>query len=428
MAKQAKQWGAIIVMIALFAMIAFVTNLCTPMATIIKNQGEISNVLAQIGNYGNFVAYLVMGIPAGMLIAKFGYKKTALIGLVVGIVGILIQWASGLIDAGDGSNIGVVFGVYLLGAFISGLTMCILNCVVNPMLNLLGGGGNAGNQLIQIGGVFNSTAAVCCYILMGALIADATKAKIADATPALMIALAIFAIAFVVILFTKIEEPEQAPVEVSLVKGTMSYRHFALGALAIFLYMGIEVGVPNYVLQYLTSGDEAHGFAAISAGVAGLLVAVYWFMMLVGRFVGAAIGSKVSSRAMVTTVSIATLVLVLGGMFAPSDVLVNFPGVDWGKLELIWQEIPVGIFLFLLVGLCTSVMWGAIFNMAVEGLGKYTAIASGIFMTMVFGCAVMMAIQGWVADLTDYITSFWVVVFCAAYILFYALVGSRVKK
>ena len=428
MAQKTKQWGAIIVMIALFAMIAFVTNLCTPMATIIKNQGEISNVLAQIGNYGNFVAYLVMGIPAGMLISKFGYKKTALIGLVVGIVGILIQWASGLIDAGDGSNIGVVFGVYLLGAFISGLTMCILNCVVNPMLNLLGGGGNKGNQLIQIGGVFNSTAAVCCYILMGALIADATKAKISDATPALMIALAIFAIAFVVILFTKIEEPEQAPVQISLVKGAMSYRHFALGALAIFLYMGIEVGVPNYVLQYLTTGDKANGFEAISAGIAGLLVAVYWFMMLIGRFVGAAIGNKISSRAMVTTVSIATLCLVLFGMFAPADTLVNFPGVDWGKLELIWQEIPVGIFAFLLVGLCTSVMWGAIFNMAVEGLGKYTAIASGIFMTMVFGCAVMMAIQGAVADATDYITSFWVVVFCAAYILFYALIGSRVSK
>lgn len=414
-------------MIALFAMIAFVTNLCTPMAAIIKNQGEISNVLAQIGNYGNFVAYLVMGIPAGMLISKFGYKKTALIGLVIGIVGILIQWCSGLIDAGDGSNIGTVFGVYLLGAFISGLTMCILNCVVNPMLNLLGGGGNKGNQLIQVGGVFNSTAAVCCYILMGALIADATKAKIADATPALMIALAIFVIAFVVILFTKIEEPEQAPVQVSLIKGALSYRHFALGALAIFLYMGIEVGVPNYVLQFLVAGKEAGGFG-ISAGTAGLLVAVYWFMMLVGRFAGAAIGSAVSSRTMVTTVSIATLCLVLFGMFAPLDVLVSFPGVDWGKLEVIWQEIPVGIFAFLLVGLCTSVMWGAIFNMAVEGLGKYTAIASGIFMTMVFGCAVMMAIQGAVADATNYITSFWVVVACAAYILFYALVGSRVSK
>ncbi|MDO4715510.1 MAG: MFS transporter [Bacteroidales bacterium] len=416
MSQSTKQWGAIGVMIALFAMIAFVTNLCTPMAAIIKNQGEISNVLAQIGNYGNFVAYLVMGIPAGMLISKFGYKKTALIGLCVGIVGIAIQWYSGQLDAQ--ANLGLVFGVYLLGAFIAGLCMCILNCVVNPMLNLLGGGGNSGNQLIQIGGVFNSTAAVACYILMGALIADITKAKIADATPALLIALAIFAIAFVVIYFTKIDEPEQAPVQIELISGALKHRHFALGALAIFLYMGIEVGVPNYVMQYLLADG-------LPAGTVGMLVAVYWFMMLVGRFVGASIGSKVSSRAMITAVSSATIILVLFGMFAPTHVTVNFPGVDWGKLELIWQEIPVGIFAFLLVGLCTSVMWGAIFNLAVEGLGKYTAIASGIFMTMVFGCAIMMGIQGYVADATNYITSFWVVIFCAAYILFYALIGSR---
>lgn len=419
MSNQQKQWGAIVVMIALFAMIAFVTNLCTPMATIIKNQGEISNVLAQIGNYGNFVAYLLMGIPAGMLISKFGYKKTALIGLVVGIIGILIQWFSGQLDAKE--NLGLVFGVYLAGAFIAGLCMCILNCVVNPMLNILGGGGNKGNQLIQLGGVFNSTAAVACYILMGALIADATKAKIDDATPALMIALAIFVVAFVVICFTKIEEPEQAPVQVELIKEAMSYRHFALGALAIFLYMGIEVGVPNFVNLYLIE-------TGIPAGTVGMLVAVYWFMMLIGRLVGASIGGKVSSRVMITTVSITTLVLVLFGMFAPTNITVNFPGVDWGKLELIWQEVPLGIFAFLLVGLCTSVMWGGIFNMAVEGLGKYTAIASGIFMTMVFGCAVMMFIQASVADTTDYITSFWVVVFCAAYILFYALIGSRVNK
>ena len=421
MSNQKKQWGAIIIMIALFAMIAFVTNLCTPMATIIKNQGEISNVLAQIGNYGNFVAYLVMGIPAGMLIAKFGYKKTALIGLAIGILGIAIQWYSGQIE-NPKENLGLVFGVYLVGAFIAGFCMCILNCVVNPMLNIPGGGGNAGNQLIQTGGVFNSTAAVCCYILMGALISDATKAKISDATPALMIALGIFILAFIIIAMTKIEEPEQAPVEVSLIKGAMSHRHFALGALAIFLYMGIEVGVPNFVQQYLTNE------MMIPAGTVGMLVAVYWFMMLIGRFVGASIGGKVSSRTMITTVSIATLALVLFGMFAPTDVLVAFPGVDWGSLTVVWQDVPVGIFAFLLVGLCTSVMWGGIFNMAVEGLGKYTAIASGIFMTMVFGCAVMMFIQASVADAVGYIQSYWVVVFCAAYLLFYALVGSRVSK
>lgn len=419
MAQKTKQWGAIIIMIALFAMIAFVTNLCTPMATIIKNQGPISNVLAQIGNYGNFIAYLVMGIPAGMLISKYGYKKTALIGLVIGSVGILIQWISGLMDVDN--NLGLVFAVYLIGAFIAGLCMCILNCVVNPMLNLLGGGGNSGNQLIQIGGVFNSTAAVACYILMGALIGDAAKAKISDATPALMIALAIFVVAFIVISFTKIEEPKQAPVQLDLIKGAMSYRHFALGTLGIFVYMGIEVGVPNFVQQYLISDY------GLPASTVGMIVAVYWFMMLIGRFVGASIGEKVSSRTMITVVSSATIILVLFGMFAPT-ITVAFPGVNWGTLEIIWEEIPLGIFSFLLVGLCTSVMWGAIFNMAVEGLGKYTAIASGIFMTMVFGCAVMMFIQATVADLVGYIQSFWCVVACAVYLLFYALIGSKVTR
>ena len=418
-----KQWGAIIVMIALFAMIAFVTNLCSPMANIIKAQGEISEVLAQIGNYGNFIAYLIMGIPAGMLISKVGYKKTALIGLAVGIAGILIQWGSSLMDAKE--NLGLVFAVYLIGAFISGLCMCILNCVVNPMLNLLGGGGNAGNQLIQTGGVFNSLAAVAVYIIMGALIGEVTsETKIADATPALMIALAIFVVAFITILFTKIDEPEQAPVDMSLVKGALKYRHFVLGIIGIFVYMGIEVGTPTYVNMYLVNTPEL----GINAATAGLIVAVYWALMMVGRFVGASIGSKVSSRAMITTVSSATLILVLFGMFAPTDVTVSVPGIDWANLSVIWAQVPVGIFAFLLVGLCSSVMWGGIFNMAVEGLGKYTAVASGIFMTMVFGCAVMLAIQAQVAEMTDYMTSYWVVVFCAVYLLFYALVGSKVKK
>ena len=416
MAQKTKQWAAIIVMIALFAMIAFVTNLCSPMATIIKNQGEISNVLAQIGNYGNFVAYLVMGIPAGMLIAKFGYKKTALIGLVVGAVGIIIQMCSGLLNAQE--NLGLVFAVYLIGAFIAGLCMCILNCVVNPMLNLLGGGGNSGNQLIQLGGVFNSSAAVACYILMGALIADASKAKIADATPALMIALAIFVVAFIVICFTKIEEPEQAPVRVDLISGAMSYRHFALGTLAIFLYMGIEVGVPNYVnLMLIDNG--------IAAATAGLIVAVYWFMMLVGRFVGASIGNAISARTMITTVSTATILLVLFGMFAPSDVLVPFPGVDWAKLSVVMTPIPLGIFSFLLVGLCTSVMWGAIFNLAVEGLGKYTAAGSGIFMMMVVGGGIMPTLQDVIAKANGSIASYWLQIAMLAYILFYGVIGCK---
>lgn len=426
MSNKSKQWGAIIVMIALFAMIAFVTNLCSPMAVIVKNQFGASNLEAQIGNYGNFIAYLVMGIPSGMLLKKYGYKATALMALVVGIVGIFVQWMSGW-ESMQGS----AFAVYLVGAFIAGFCMCMLNTVVNPMLNILGGGGKTGNQLIQIGGVFNSAAAVAVYIIMGALIGDAAKAHVSDATPALFIAGGIFIVAFIVILFTKIDEPARsnntAKKAVKDKYSAFSFRHFKLGILAIFLYMGVEVGTPTYILQYLTGDPNGAtpGFG-MDANIVGQIVAVYWLMMLIGRFIGGSIGGKVSSRAMITVAASAAVLLTAFGMFAPTSWMVSVPGIDWANLSVLWAEVPVGIFAFILIGLCTSVMWGGIFNMAVEGLGKYTAIASGAFMTMVFGCAVMVALQGWVADIAgSYMTSYWVVLGCAAYILFYALIGSK---
>lgn len=412
MAQQTKQWAAIIMMIALFAMIAFVTNLCSPMAVIVQNQFGASELQSQIGNYANFIAYLVMGIPSGMLIVKFGYKKTALIALGVGIVGMLLELLSGSMGS---------YWIYLLGAFVSGFCMCMLNTVVNPMLNVLGGGGNTGNQLIQIGGAFNSAAAVAVYIILGALIGEVTKETgIADAAPAMYIALAIFVLAAVVLFFTKIEEPKQEPVKMELVKGALSYRHFALGALAIFLYMSVEVGTPTYMIKYLI------GEVGISAGVASLIAAVYWFAMFIGRTIGGSIGSKVSSRAMVSTVAVAAIALLAFGILSPASWKVNVPGVDWANLSMIWVEVPIGVAAFICVGLCTSVMWGGIFNMAVEGLGKYTAAASGIFMTMVFGCAVMVAVQAFVIDVTGSILGSYIIpLICAGYILFYALVGSK---
>ena len=415
MAQKTKQWAAIVMMVALFAMIAFVTNLCSPMAVIVQNQFGASEFQSQIGNYANFIAYLVMGIPSGMLIVKFGYKKTALLALIVGIIGMVLELLSGTLES---------MWIYLLGAFIAGFCMCMLNTVVNPLLNVLGGGGNTGNQLIQIGGAFNSAAAVAVYIILGALIGEVTKdTAIVDAAPAMYIALGLFVAAFIVLFFTKIEEPKQEPVKAELIKGALSHRHFALGALAIFLYMSVEVGTPTYMIKYLISD------VGISAGVASLIAAVYWFAMFIGRSIGGSIGGKVSSRAMVSTVAIAAIRLLAFGMLAPSTLTVQVPGVDWANLSVIWVDVPVGVAAFICVGLCTSVMWGGIFNMAVEGLGKYTAAASGIFMTMVFGCAIMVALQAVVAEQTgSYLVSYIIPLACAAYILFYALVGSRVKK
>lgn len=423
MEKTAKQNGsiiAIITMMFLFAMIAFVTNLCSPMAVVVKNQFGASNFLSQVGNYGNFMAYLIMGIPSGMLIQKFGYKKTSLIALLVGIVGILVQWMSGSLG----------FLVYLIGAFISGFCMCMLNTVVNPMLNLLGGGGNRGNQLVQSGGVFNSAAAVAVYIIMGSLIGDAAKAKISDTTPALMIALGIFVFAFIVIFFTKIQEPPQPKKDPSAPKekySAYSFRHFNLGILAIAVYGSIEVGPPTYILQYLTSAtDAATPGLAMDAGYCGTLGAVYFIFMLIGRFVGSIVGGKVSTKAMISTVSLVAILLVAVGMILPTENTISIPGIDYTNLSLVWGDVPVGVFSFLLVGFCASVMWGGIFNLATEGLGKYTAMASGIFMTMVCGFAIMIGIQAVVADLTgSYVASFSVVLLSACYILYYALWGSK---
>lgn len=424
MGNSSKKQGsivAIMAMIFLFAMIAFVTNLCSPMAVILKNAFKVPESLAQVGNYGNFGAYFLMGVPAGLLIDKFGYKKTAIAALVVGIIGLLIQWVSGSMG----------FVVYLIGAFISGLCMCMLNTVVNPMLNLLGGGGSTGNQLVQIGGVFNSAAAVCVYMLMGSLIGDASKAKVADAAPALFIALAIFIFALVVIFFTKIEEPKtgssNGAKKTEDKYSCYSFRHFKLGMLAIAVYGAVEVGPPTYILSYLTAAKDAvNPGLGMDAGYCGTLGAVYFIFMLIGRFVGGMVGGKVSPKAMIATVSFVAMVLVALGMILPTSQTISCPGINYTTMSFVWGEVPVGIFAFLLIGLCASVMWGGIFNLATEGLGKYTAKASGAFMMMVAGFAVMLFIQAKVIDLThNYITSFIVVLLSAAYIFYFAFWGSK---
>ena len=415
----------IIVMYLLFVMISFVTNLCNPMAVILKSNFAVSNFAAQLGNAANFIAYAVMGIPSGLLLRKIGYRNTSLVAIGVGLLGVFLQYMSGWASVES-------FAVYLAGAFTAGFCMCMLNTVVNPMLNTLGGGGNRGNLLIQFGGVCSSTAAVLVTILMGSLIADVTKAKIADATPALMIALGVFFFALIVLLLVKIPEPEKATgdrleAKVEEKYSAFSFRHFKLGMLAIFMYLGIEVGVPTYIMQYLsTAPDAATPGLGINPNIVGMIVAVYWLLMLVGRLLGGLVAEKISSRVQISAVSILTLILVALGILLPESMMVKMPGVDWASLSFITAEVPVAIVALILVGLCTSVMWGGIFNMAVEGLGKYTSIASGAFMTMVCGGGILIPLQGMLADaFGSFRMSYIVVLVCAVYILYYALYGSK---
>lgn len=398
----------IVVMFLLFFMIAFVTNFAGSMGVIVKTQFGASNAMAQLGTLANFIAYAVMGVPAGIILKRKGYKFTSLLAVSVGFVGVGIQWLSGYAES---------FGVYVLGAFVAGFSMCLLNIVVNPMLNTLGGGGKRGNQLIQFGGSCNSIGGTLAPIILGYLIGgSAAAAQVGDAAPAMLAAMLIFLVAFVIIFLTKIPEPHIETAEQRAAAkankdqySPLSFRHFVLGAIAIFFYVGVEVGIPNTANLYMSNNP------AVGPAIAGTVVGLYWLMMMCGRLLGGAVGGKVSSKAMLVTVSSLAIVMLLCVMFFPETWVVTFKGI----------ELPVSMIIMFLCGLMTSVMWGAIFNLAAEGLGKYTPAASGIFMALVCGGGILPFLQNLLADHTNYLISYIVPIVGLLYILFYALVGSK---
>lgn len=509
---------AIIAMFFLFAMVAFVTNLAAPIGTIWGYQFEGNSFLGMLGNMMNFLAYLFMGIPAGRMIAKIGYKKTALWAMAIGIIGLFVQWLSSIIgtestvyqsavavkDNIDGMEVTVqkTFGVtvsfivYLVGAFICGFCVCMLNTVVNPLLNLLGGGGNRGNRLLQTGGALNSLAATLTPFFVGALIGQLTRySQMSDVSILLWIAMGIFAAAFVIISFVKIPEPEmnKGTKKVKNTHSAWSFRHTVLGVIAIFFYVGIEVGIPG-TLNFYLSDQKATGAGVLgdASAIAGAVVALYWLLMLVGRSVSGAISGKVSTKAQLVSVTAVAIVLLGAAIFSSRESRIAVPKVVYDKEASITKQltdagmpqneiadfieaptkekvmpytisqeitaedgktyikqslrdaqgnpssrqpyemvamatsesgVPIAALFLVLAGLCTSVMWGGIFNLAVDGLGKYTAQASGIFMMMVVGGGIIPLLQQLIANGSGYMNSYWLLIGALAYIFFYAIWG-----
>ena len=405
---------AIITMCFIFAMISFVTNMGAPFGNI---WGYSYPFAKAWGNLMNFAAYLFMGIPAGKMLIKYGYKKTALIALVVGIVGLALQYCSSIAGAGtyvftyDEIPVALNLLIYLLGAFICGFCVCMLNTVVNPMLNLLGGGGNRGNQFIQIGGTLNSLTATLTPMLTGILVGTVTEnTSMSDVSPLLFIGMAVFAISFFIIMGVNIPEPTLGKEQPKYEHSPLAFRHTLLGVIAIFFYVGIEIGIPMHLQFYVTD----LGFEG-SAAVGGVIAGIYWILMRVGRFTSSLISGKVSTSLQMTVVSAVAICFLLIAIFMPESSTVVYDGHD----------IPVKAFFIAACGICTSIMWGGIFNLSVEGLGKYTEAASGIFMTMVVGGGIMPLIQQSIASSAGNIASYWLVIAMLAYILFYATVGCK---
>ena len=418
MAKKQTNIVAIVTMCFIFAMISFVTNMAAPFGNIWKGNYSWAGMM---GNMMNFAAYLFMGIPAGKMLVKVGYKKTTLIALAVGFIGMVIQWLSSRAFLG-----GSAIYVYLLGAFVCGFCVCMLNTVVNPMLNILGGGGNKGNQYIQIGGTMNSLAGTLTPLLVGLLIGTVSaETKMSDVAPLLFIAMGVFAAAFIIISFVKIPEPAAERKNVKFEHSAWSFRHCVLGIVGIFFYVGIEVGIPAQLNFYLSDPSErGAGILLNGAAIGGAIAAVYWLLMMVGRICSSAISGKVSTRTQLIAVSSVAIALVVIAICLPKTVTVSMPGYSAGEGFSMFQ-VPASALLLVLCGLCTSLMWGGIFNLSTEGLCKYTEQASGIFMMMVVGGGIMPLIQEFIAGKLGYMASYWLVVAMLAYILYYALIGCK---
>ena len=408
--KNEKNIVAIITMFFIFAMISFVTNMAAPFGNI---WGMTYNWAGMAGNLMNFTAYLVMGIPAGNMLIKYGYKKTALIALIVGAVGLGIQLLSGVVN-----NI----YVYLLGALVCGFCVCMLNTVVNPMLNLLGGGGNTGNQLVQAGGTLNSLSATATPVLTGFLVGTLTKDSFPDVAPLIITGIVIFLAAFCIISFIKIKEPQGDLKNVTYERSPLAFRHCLLGIIAIFFYVGIEIATPGMMNQWISREGGFEGAAAVAGSLAG----IYWFLMLCGRLTSTIISGKVSTRTQMITVSTVGIILIVAAIFT-GDVTTTL-NIDLGIIKIENAPVPLSCVFIFLCGLCTSIMWGGIFNLSTEGLGKYTAKASGIFMVMVFGGGMMPFFQDLVLVQQlgiSYLNSYWLIVAMLAYILFYSIWGCK---
>ena len=410
---------AIVTMCFIFAMISFVTNMAAPFGNIWKGQYSWAGMM---GNMMNFAAYLFMGIPAGKMLLKHGYKKTLLIALATGFIGIVIQWISSRAFLGASA-----IYVYLLGAFICGFCVCMLNTVVNPMLNLLGGGGNKGNQYIQIGGSMNSLAGTFTPLLVGVLIGTVTEqTSMSDVAPLLFIAMGVFALAYIIISLVNIPEPAAERKTVKYEHSAWSFRHLVLVVVAIFFYVGVEVGIPSQLIFYFSDATEkGAGIAVNGVAIGGAIAAVYWLLMMVGRIFSSFISGKVSTKAQLVTVSSVAILFVVIAIFLPKEITMTMPAYSVEDGFTMVSGIPVKALFLVLCGLCTSLMWGGIFNLSTEGLGKYTEQASGIFMMMVVGGGVMPLIQDFIAAAAGYMASYWLVVAMLAYILYYALAGCK---
>ncbi|MFC2566352.1 MAG: MFS transporter [Porphyromonas pasteri] len=409
-----------IIMVVLMALVGLITNLNgqfqAPMqAAFLQKSGSLTNALTTLITFAFFLGYLAMGIPSAKCIEKKGYKNTLITGLfgLIAAFGLyeLSAYVFESVDlakfqaATDDPNVVIIpvaYYIFLLAGFVAGSAMTFLQAVLNPYIVACDVKGTTGVTRQSIAGTANSTMATIAPILVASVIfAGKSGLDIALSSLYIPFLVLIVLVGGLIAALSKLHLPAIASAEKKegevLEKSVWSFSHLALGVVAIFMYVGVEVCVGNNINLY----GQSLGFEPSEAA---LMATIYWGLMLVGRLCGSFLSGISASKQLLIT-SLGAGILVLGGM------ILNNP------------------YLLVGAGLFHSVMWGAIFSLAIDKLGKYTSAGSGALMMGIVGGAILPFAQGILADSLGGWQFTWIIVLIGeAYLLYYALVGHKVRQ
>ena len=396
---------ALIVVFIVCFLIGFVTTMNNSM---IPFCSKAFNLTAQDGQYVNSAFYgaYLLAIPFSLLMSKIGYKGTLVLGLAVVGIGFVINSIGINAAISAGAN---VYAVFLGTMCLVAMGIVMLQNVANPYVMVLGSP-EKGAFRMTLSQALNSVATTVAPIFITQII-TAGKTPAPEYVPGPYLGLGIFTIVVCVILvllkLPKIDEGKQAEdagEHREYKSSVFKYPHVWLGALGIFAYMGVEIGVPS-MLKYRFELLPEYAGPDVSDVVTSYL-SFYWGGMMVGRFVGAGILTKFEPRKLLTSC------LCLGALCI--------------LLSLLFSSSMLGIWCMLAAGLFHSVMWPLIFNLGLQELGPHTKAASGVINTGVIGAAVLMPLMGAIVDMTGVIIAMCFLFIFYAYIIWFCNWGSKI--
>ncbi|MDD4592247.1 MAG: MFS transporter [Parabacteroides sp.] len=395
----------------------------------LSGAGNLKNTLATLISFSWFIAYPLTGRLGSLWVNKLGYKRTLLIGLLVLILGLGIFWFSSwytvqfpnsVLQFSTSSLIPIGYFIFLLGSFVTGTAATILQVVINPYLTVCDVKGTQPVQRMNIGGSSNSIGTVVApFFVTGIVFAGLTMEEVQVGqlqTPfiGLIVVLLILTLIFTRLPLPDIEGARSAEGK-KPERSIWTFRHFTLGVIAIFFYLGVEVCVGANITLYaleLEKTEKVFSFFGlnflslfgVNFSIPSLMATLYWTGMLIGRLVSSSLNKISPARQL-------SFCATLGIILVSLAMIINEP----------WLLVAIGLF--------HSVMWGAIFTLSVDKLGKYTNIASGTFMVGVLGGAIMPLLQGAMADALNGAWRWtWIIVLVGEiYVLYYGLSGYKVK-